>query len=136
MPRKSRIGLPLNKHPKDMTVKERVAWMLSIKGLEQIEYDLYDALNRNQTIPNEWSEIWQGEDRDTKTTRLTIRLDADVVRFFKSLGPGYQPRMNRVLRSFMQARLSKMIEGPECAWEVLSFSDPIERALPTYQERD
>ena len=44
---------------------------------------------------------------------MTSRLDADVVMFFKSMGPVYQSRMNRVLRSYMQARLSKIIDDPE-----------------------
>lgn len=33
-----------------------------------------------------------------------IRLDADVLRWFKSQGPGYQTRINAVLRAFMAAR--------------------------------
>jgi uncharacterized protein (DUF4415 family) len=35
-------------------------------------------------------------------TQLTVRLDADVVDWFKSFGPGYQTRMNLVLRNFYQ----------------------------------
>jgi uncharacterized protein (DUF4415 family) len=34
---------------------------------------------------------------------VTIRLDADVVRFFKR-EPRYQTRINAVLRSYMRAR--------------------------------
>jgi uncharacterized protein (DUF4415 family) len=37
-------------------------------------------------------------------TKLTIRLDTDVYRWFTSQGAGYQTRMNAVLRSFMQGR--------------------------------
>jgi uncharacterized protein (DUF4415 family) len=33
-----------------------------------------------------------------------IRLDADVLRWFKAQGPGYQTRINAVLRAFMAAR--------------------------------
>ena len=33
-----------------------------------------------------------------------IRLDADVLRWFKAQGPGYQTRINAVLRGFMAAR--------------------------------
>jgi uncharacterized protein (DUF4415 family) len=33
-----------------------------------------------------------------------IRLDPAVLRWFKSHGPGYQTRINAVLRSFVQAR--------------------------------
>ncbi|MEL7300495.1 MAG: BrnA antitoxin family protein [Pseudomonadota bacterium] len=119
MARKRSVAPLWAKHPGDMTIKERVSWMRSLEGMRQLEYDLHDTFNFNETFPREWFEIWQGEDRDTKTVRMTIRVDADVVRFFKSMGPGYQPRMNKVLRSFMHARLAKFIDGPMCAWEVL-----------------
>ncbi len=33
-----------------------------------------------------------------------IRLDAAVLRWFKAHGPGYQTRINDVLRAFVQAR--------------------------------
>jgi uncharacterized protein (DUF4415 family) len=33
-----------------------------------------------------------------------IRLDASVLRWFKSHGPGYQTRINMVLKAFVQAR--------------------------------
>jgi len=34
---------------------------------------------------------------------VTLRLDADVLAWFRSLGKGYQTRMNAVLRSYKQA---------------------------------
>ena len=36
----------------------------------------------------------------------TIRLDADVIAFFRSLGPGYQSRINDVLRRFKERGLT------------------------------
>ena len=35
---------------------------------------------------------------------ISIRLDEDVVGFFKQSGPGYQSRINAVLRSYMEAK--------------------------------
>jgi uncharacterized protein (DUF4415 family) len=35
--------------------------------------------------------------------RLTIRLDEDMVQWFRSQGRGYQTKMNAVLRSFYEA---------------------------------
>ena len=35
---------------------------------------------------------------------ISIRLDEDVVAFFKNSGPGYQSRINAVLRSYMDAK--------------------------------
>ncbi len=37
-------------------------------------------------------------------TLLSLRLDPDVVEFFRSGGKGYQTRMNAVLRAYMVAR--------------------------------
>lgn len=34
---------------------------------------------------------------------VTIRLDADVLEWFKSQGQGYQTRINKLLRSYMEA---------------------------------
>jgi uncharacterized protein (DUF4415 family) len=36
--------------------------------------------------------------------RVTLRLDADVLDWFRSAGPGYQTRINAVLRAFMKTR--------------------------------
>jgi uncharacterized protein (DUF4415 family) len=36
--------------------------------------------------------------------QLTLRIDADVVEYFRSQGPGYQRRMNAVLRRYVQAQ--------------------------------
>jgi uncharacterized protein (DUF4415 family) len=36
---------------------------------------------------------------------LTIRIDKDIVRFFKKRGKGYQTRINAVLRSYVSAHL-------------------------------
>lgn len=38
--------------------------------------------------------------------KITIRLDKDVVKWFKSHGKGYQTRINAVLRTYMKAHKS------------------------------
>jgi uncharacterized protein (DUF4415 family) len=35
---------------------------------------------------------------------VTIRLDVDMLEWFKSAGPGYQTRINQVLREHMDAQ--------------------------------
>lgn len=35
---------------------------------------------------------------------ISIRLDSDIIDFFKQEGPGYQSRMNEVLRFYMENR--------------------------------
>lgn len=38
---------------------------------------------------------------------ISIRVDEDVIDFFKSTGKGYQTRINAVLRHYMRERTSK-----------------------------
>lgn len=35
---------------------------------------------------------------------ISLRVDEDVLRWFRALGPGYQTRMNAVLRAYMKHR--------------------------------
>ncbi|HTC05408.1 MAG TPA: BrnA antitoxin family protein [Xanthobacteraceae bacterium] len=42
-----------------------------------------------------------------KKKAISIRVDEDVLDYFKKDGTGYQRRMNAVLRSFMQQKRKK-----------------------------
>lgn len=42
-----------------------------------------------------------------KKTAISIRVDADVLDYFKKQGAGYQRRMNAVLRSYMDQTSGK-----------------------------
>ena len=62
------------------------------------------AIDRSE-IPELGSEFWENAKvmfPEPKKT-VTIRLDRDVLEWFKEAGKGYQPRMNAVLRSYMES---------------------------------
>ena len=40
-------------------------------------------------------------------THLSLRLDEDIVEWFKRQGAGYQTKINAVLRSYVQAHSAK-----------------------------
>jgi uncharacterized protein (DUF4415 family) len=66
--------------------------------LEELPIDYSD-------IPELPDDFWTNHPpvaRDTKE-QLTIRVDKTVVEFFRTEGPGYQTRMNDVLRSYVEA---------------------------------
>jgi uncharacterized protein (DUF4415 family) len=42
---------------------------------------------------------------------ISIRLDPEVLAFFKADGPGYQSRINAVLRSYMKAAKKADVKG-------------------------
>ena len=45
----------------------------------------------------------QGLPQAGRKEAISLRLDHDVLDWFKTQGPGYQTRMNAVLRAFMDA---------------------------------
>lgn len=83
-------------------------------AMRRLEWDLHRKIEATGRIPVEWHEIAQEEGR-VGTECTSLRLDRDVLRFFKSMGLGYGPRINRVLRTYMHARLAGVIRGADTA---------------------
>jgi len=60
-----------------------------------------------RTSPPELSDLpadfWQGATLVMPVAKeaISLRVDEDVLHWFRSLGPRYQTRMNAVLRSYM-----------------------------------
>ena len=84
-----------------------------VRTLETFQWDMHSRITAVGYFPPLWREIW--ETRGRSKTRVTVRIDDDVLRFFRSMGDGYGPRMNGILRSFMLARLGGLIEGEDLA---------------------
>jgi uncharacterized protein (DUF4415 family) len=45
----------------------------------------------------------QGLPQSSHKTAISLRLDDEVLEWFRTQGPGYQTRMNAVLRAYMDA---------------------------------
>lgn len=79
----------------------------------------------SRTSKTDWDRLAKMEDKDIDTSdipvlgeeffrnaqvrlptkqAMTIRLDSDVLEWFKAQGPGYQTRINQLLRQYMQAQ--------------------------------
>ena len=84
-----------------------------IRVMENFQWDMHSRITAEAHFPTEWQIIWEAR-RKTKIP-VSLRLEEDVVKFYKSMGPGYGPRMNDVLRTFMLARLSGLIQGQDLA---------------------
>ncbi|HWH39531.1 MAG TPA: BrnA antitoxin family protein [Usitatibacter sp.] len=48
----------------------------------------------------------RGPQRSPTKVSTTVRIDADVLEYFRATGPGYQTRMNAVLRQAMKRKVS------------------------------
>ena len=69
-----------------------------------IQADLVIAFGSNPNDPDDfdWSNAMIVEPQPK--VAVSIRLDGDVIDFFKKGGKGYQTRINAVLRAYMQAQ--------------------------------
>lgn len=50
--------------------------------------------------------VKRGLNETENKAQLTIRIDQDVLTWFKSQGRGYQTRINTLLRAYMEANVS------------------------------
>ena len=77
------------------------------RALSELEFDLHHAVEWENHIPEEWSDLHiKGT---PKKTKVTVRIDSDIIKYLKSLGRGYEGRMNNVLRAWVCAKAAKMI---------------------------
>ena len=62
-------------------------------------------------LGEDWFEAATFVNPSAEKERISIRLDKDILEFFRSGGRGYQSRINKVLREYMAVRRYK--EGEE-----------------------
>jgi uncharacterized protein (DUF4415 family) len=94
------------------TPKQRAHYHYMAEAMRRLEWDLHNTIEMTGHIPEAWHEIAQ-EAPEQATVHINLRVDADVVRFFKSMGAGYGPRINAVLKSYMHARIAGVIRGAD-----------------------
>ena len=66
------------------------------------EAELEASIDHEEEGEIDWSGVQAGIPGPKQ--QLTVRLDVEVIEWFKAQGPGYQTRMNAVLRSFVEAQ--------------------------------
>ena len=60
------------------------------------------------TSPEQWQDAKRGAFYRPVKQQLTLRLDADVIDWFKNQGKGYQARINALLRQAMMDEIGRM----------------------------
>lgn len=89
--------------------QQELAYNAMMMELEELDHWLRQAKLKQALIPSDWHRIERDVPVRKKKTLLTVRYDADLVKWFRAMGQGYQARMNAVLRAFMLAVVSKEI---------------------------
>ena len=97
---------------KKQTPRQRAQFGYMVDVMQRLEWDLHNTIEMTSRIPDEWHEI-AARRPIARAMKVNLRLEEDVVKFFKSMGEGYGPRINDVLKSYMHARLAGVIRGAE-----------------------
>ena len=86
-------------NPPQLTAEERLAWE-ELKSMRDEDIDLSD-------IPAQtgggWRRVHELVPAENKQ-QITLRLDADLIQFFRSTGKRYQSRINAALRAYVSAQ--------------------------------
>lgn len=78
--------------------------------LEALQNDLF--INWiDKSLPDTWNGFDVDDPVEPHKTRVTLRMDSDMLTWFRKLGPGYQKRINRVVRVYWLSLLCGHIEG-------------------------
>ena len=75
-------------------------------ALARLQHDMSDVWV-DRSIPEGWNFLEVGKPITPHKTKITMRVDTDMLRWFKKMGPRYQARMNQVLRVYYTA----MVQG-------------------------
>ncbi|WP_373890080.1 BrnA antitoxin family protein [Massilia sp. DJPM01] len=115
------IVLYLNRCLKQVDTKCSVSAIFTLHGQTTIAPMTPQCVFTGNTKMNDdfqttsWSEPVSTQQGDTSTVQrppvaaplkqiVTIRLDVDMLKWFKAAGPGYQTRINQILREHMEAQ--------------------------------
>jgi len=78
------------------------------KRLDSMTDDEIDTSDIPAVTPEMFAKavVKRGLKTKASKSQLTLRVDSDVVKWFKSHGRGYQTRINALLRAYMEASKS------------------------------
>jgi uncharacterized protein (DUF4415 family) len=87
---------------KESTSKESLTDWERLDALQDEEIDLSDIA---EITPEMFARavVRHGLKPPSSKQQVTIRLDEDVLKWFRSQGKGYQTRINSLLRAYMEA---------------------------------
>lgn len=92
----------MTRKPKKRKPKPRARRGTIERLFASVEDDLFSLAEEETKLESRWNR--------PRKQRISLRVDREVVDWFKSRGPGYQTRINRILRRVMQEGKSRTRE--------------------------
>ena len=78
-------------------------------------------------IPPEWHTLEQDVEVTPKKAKVTLYLDAPVLKYFRAMGNGYQERINRLLSTWMNMKVAGELRLQEMIDKRLGIDEYLER---------
>jgi uncharacterized protein (DUF4415 family) len=98
---------------------------------EELVFDWVD-----RSLPKDWTGSVSAFGQTCRKEKISIRLDEDMLRWFRNLGPGYQVKINTVLRIYWTALISGMVKAHYDDDDVTPlFAEMIRRKAELNQKR-
>jgi uncharacterized protein (DUF4415 family) len=94
-----------DKDPHERSLREEIAYARLIAELE----DMQAWWNRDKLKPGVIPRAGVEAPGPRPRTKITVKFDAEILKWFRGMGLGYQARMNHVLRSWMLSVIAKEI---------------------------
>ena len=92
------------------TAAQRTLLARQSDDMIDLQNQLYVAWLQN-SLPMEWDKPETQDPVEPHRTRVTLRLDSDMVKWFRKLGPGYQARINQILRIYWRGVMLGQVEA-------------------------
>ena len=83
---------------------------LMLHALDEQAIFIKSFAKARDLVPPDWHFHELDAPVKRRKTKVTVRLDEDLVKWFRHIGFGYQNRMNAVLRAYMLSVLAKYVE--------------------------
>lgn len=84
---------------------------LVIEGYAQQVLSSDGSFDLRDVIPEAWERLERDVDLPEKKTRVTIRLEDSVAKYYRAFGPGYSQLINRVLATYAQMKIAEVKLG-------------------------
>lgn len=115
-----------------MTEARRKAGAEMLGELRTMQEDLTESW-LDRSLPEGWNGLDTAQPLGPGQEKVTLRLDADMVKWFRRLGPGYGRRMNRVLRiywlSLMAGRIKSHWDEADVAPQFVELVERLARGV-------
>lgn len=98
-------------------LEERVARGEGCTDWARVRAKTEEELERDIASDPDWKDVPEDWYKNAEAVMpaakklLSLRLDSDIVDWFKSQGPGYQTRINAVLRAFVAEKRKASAKG-------------------------